>query len=208
MPPSNLSPGAKVNTKANTKPFLTTPLTKSLLTDASYTLFPASAQYTFWDPYFRLAGHTHSAVLHTSFLFRETPTPEGHLLIHCGPGVCGQPGIAHGGFLATVVDEVCGNLISCTRLDEGLGMFTVSLGVGYRRPVFVRDAASTTAADGDDGAGGREQKEEGTVIVATARLERVEGRKVFIEAVIRDAGGEVCTTAEAIFVKRRRAGVL
>jgi acyl-coenzyme A thioesterase PaaI-like protein len=58
-------------------------------------------------------------------------------MVHIGPGVCGQSGIAHGGFLTTVMDEVCGTLIPWTGLDNGLGMFTVSLKLEYKAPVYV-----------------------------------------------------------------------
>ncbi|KAL2794730.1 hypothetical protein BJX66DRAFT_303381 [Aspergillus keveii] len=67
----------------------------------------------------------------------SNPSPEGHLMVHIGPGVCGQSGIAHGGFLTTVMDEVCGTLIPWTGLDNGLGMFTVSLKLEYKAPVYV-----------------------------------------------------------------------
>ena len=204
--------------------FHTTPLTSTLLTDPSYKSLPQSSASRFVDPFFRITARTSSAVLATHFLYRTAPSPEGHLLIHCGRGVTGQNGIAHGGFLATVMDEVTGNLISATGLDDGLGMFTVKLETGYKRPVFV--GGTTTSSLGGSGSGSSTiggggggdtgetdaEKELGTgasVIVATAKLEKVEGRKVFVEAVIRDQQGEVCTTAEVIFVKKRPAtGVL
>lgn len=102
------------------------------------------------------------------------------------------------------MDEATGNLIAATGLDEGLGMFTVKLDVGYKRPVFVGEPSISSGSD--------VEKELGTgtsVIVATAKLGKTDGRKVFVEAVIRNADGEVCTTADAIFVKKRpAAGVL
>lgn len=111
------------------------------------------------------------------------------------------------------MDETTGNLIAATGLDEGLGMFTVKLDVGYKRPVFVGEPSISGGSGSSSGTGGMEaEKELGTetsVIVATAKLGKIEGRKVFVEAVIRNAEGEVCTTAEAIFVKKRpAAGVL
>lgn len=117
------------------------------------------------------------------------------------------------------MDEVSGNLISVTGLDEGLGMFTVKLALGYKRPVFVGGTTGLSGGGngsiGGGGTGGMDPEElrmgtgAGTVIVATAKLEKIEGRKVFIEAAIRNEEGEVCTTAEVIFVKKRpAAGVL
>jgi acyl-coenzyme A thioesterase PaaI-like protein len=104
-------------------------------------------------------------------------------MVHIGLGVCGQSGIAHGGFLATVMDEVCGTLIHWTGLDNGLGMFTVSLKLEYKAPVYV--------------------PEEGAVIMASVRVERMEGRRMFFGAVLRDAKGVVCTTAQAVFVRKK-----
>ncbi|KAL4903770.1 HotDog domain-containing protein [Aspergillus multicolor] len=204
------------------EPFWQTPLTHSLLKDPSYTIHHPTAdpkttnppsqekQDAGGNPFFRRTCNSEFAVRHTLFLSRthtrirtRTQPPiaqsfngaeaeaeadpgvhaEGRLLLHLGPGVTGQSGIAHGGFLATVLDEVCGNLVAVARLDGGLGMFTASLGLTYKRPVFVGH--------------------EGTVVVASARVVRVEGRKVFIEGVIRDVDGVECTAAEAIFVRKR-----
>ncbi|KAL3473387.1 HotDog domain-containing protein [Aspergillus californicus] len=160
-------------------PFTEHPLTAPLLADKTYTTDETLSQ----DPFFRLTLHSNSTVHTTAFFYRKTPFPIGHLLLHIGPGTCGQADIAHGGFLAAILDEVCGTTIARTGLDGGGGMFTVQLGVGYKKPLRVSGGA------------------EGTVIVATARLKRVEGRKIFVEGVVRDEGG-VCTTAEAVFVKR------
>ncbi|KAL4816499.1 HotDog domain-containing protein [Aspergillus spinulosporus] len=202
------------------EPFLATPLANSILRDPSYTVHalgnPNSGlnpnrnlisnsidpitskeeQEVDVNPFFRITSHSGTAVLQTVFLtgrLKEGQTQvseaktkiEGHLLLRVGRGITGQTGIAHGGFLATVMDEVCGNLVAAANLDEGLGMFTARLSLGYKRPVLVPE------------------DESGTVIVASARVERVEGRKVFIEGIVRDGNGVVCTTAEAIFVKKR-----
>ncbi|KAL2818196.1 HotDog domain-containing protein [Aspergillus cavernicola] len=216
----------------NSNPFTTHPLTAPLLADKSYTQVPQVPpqppspspspspkspyspssksnsdsnppkilKHTWHDPFFlkTTSSSTATALLRATFLFRTSTspssTPTGHLLLHLGPDICGQPGIAHGGFLATVLDEVCGNLINYAGLDGGVGMFTGGLDVKYKRPVLV-----------DDREGG-----EGTVIVATAtaRVGMGMGRKVVVEGVIRDSSGEVCTTAEAVFVKKRGEGVL
>jgi acyl-coenzyme A thioesterase PaaI-like protein len=204
------------------EPFLENPLANSILKDPSYTVHalgnPNSGlnlnrnlisnsidpitsnekQEVDVDPFFRITSHSGTAVIQTLFLTgrpkaKQTQVSdaeakekiEGHLLLRVGRGITGQTGIAHGGFLATVMDEVCGNLVAAANLDEGLGMFTARLSLGYKRPVLVPE------------------DESGTVIVASARVERVEGRKVFIEGVVRDGNGVVCTTAEAIFVKKR-----
>ncbi|KAL4738437.1 HotDog domain-containing protein [Aspergillus similis] len=204
------------------EPFLANPLATSILRDPPYTVYALGnpnpgldlnrnlisnsidpvtfkeKQEVDVNPFFRITNHSGTAVLQTVFLtgrpkakqtqvsVAEAKTKiEGHLLLHVGRGITGQTGIAHGGFLATVMDEVCGNLIAAANLDEGLGMFTARLSLGYKRPVLVPE------------------DERGTVIVASARVERVEGRKMFIEGTVRDENGVVCTTAEAVFVRKR-----
>jgi acyl-coenzyme A thioesterase PaaI-like protein len=92
----------------------------------------------------------------------------------------GQYPISHGGFLAAVLDEVCGRVLGMNRLDKGQGMKTAYLNVSYRKPVVVPG-----------------------VILATARLVKTEGRKMFVNAAIKDASGDACTTAESLFVRSR-----
>lgn len=61
------------------------------------------------------------------------------------------------------------------------------LRVGFRRLVFVDGLKNK------EGRGGR--------LLLTARVERVEGRKVFVSQ------GEVCKTAEAVFIKNKKAAL-
>ncbi|KAL4873992.1 HotDog domain-containing protein [Aspergillus spectabilis] len=197
-PPS--PPNQNTNTYFHQNPHpLYTPL---LTTCPPYTIsstLSTTPHITPRDPFFTLTTKPPSPAVHdTLFLHRTSPTPIGHMLLHIGPGVNGQIGIAHGGFLATVLDEVCGTLIDVAGLDGGRGMFTVYLGVGYKRAVLVPEVEKDK--EGSEGDGGK-----GTVILATARLKRVEGRKVFVEGEIRDMAGEVCTTVEAVFVKKGAA---
>ncbi|KAL2843300.1 HotDog domain-containing protein [Aspergillus pseudoustus] len=184
----------KATTDADSAYFLAHPLTSPLLRDKSYTQIPGGSALHH-DPFFRRAARTNSAVLKSAFIFRALPNPEGHLFLQVGHGVCGQSGVAHGGFLATVMDEVSGNLIASARLDEGLGMYTAALNMGYKRPVLVEGYDLVTGEGNGDG--------RGSVVTATARLGRVEGRKVFMAAEIRDESGELCTTAELVFVKKK-----
>jgi acyl-coenzyme A thioesterase PaaI-like protein len=102
------------------------------------------------------------------------------VLMRVGRGIMGQYPISHGGFLAAVLDEVCGRVLGMNRLDKGQGMKTAYLNVSYRKPVVVPG-----------------------VILATARLVKTEGRKMFVSAAIKDASGDACTTAEALFVRSK-----
>ncbi|KAL4946001.1 hypothetical protein BDV06DRAFT_183380 [Aspergillus oleicola] len=206
--------------------FLSTSLTKTLLSPTNgppYKVHQTAATSSkIPNPFFNITARTPSppsfpsdpqsttttkppAILNTLFLSRPSPTVQGHLLIHCGPGITGQNAIAHGGFLATVLDEVCGNLISAEGVDGGLGMFTVRLDVRYVRPVFVDDF---DVSGGEGGGQGGKGKGEASVIVASAQIERVEGRKVFVSACVKDSDGEVCTRGDAVFVKKKGQAAL
>ncbi|GFF93635.1 alpha-1,3/1,6-mannosyltransferase alg-2, partial [Aspergillus lentulus] len=99
---------------------------------------------------------------------QERKRERGYLLLHLGAGVSGQPDIAHGGFLATVLDQVTGTLIRASGLDRGRGAVTVYLNVNYQAPVKVPG-----------------------VVVARAEIGRVEGRKIFVvgEIFVAEADG-------------------
>jgi acyl-coenzyme A thioesterase PaaI-like protein len=118
---------------------------------------------------------------------RQQEKGQGYLLLHLGAGVSGQPDIAHGGFLATVLDQVTGTLIRASGLDRGRGAVTVYLNVNYKKPVGVPG-----------------------VVVARAEVGRVEGRKIYVVGEIfvaeADGGGErdgVCITCEGMFLVKR-----
>ena len=88
----------------------------------------------------------------------------------------GAPGLAHGGVLATALDEILGSL---NWLLAGPAV-TGRLEVDFRRPVPI-----------------------GETLVVDAEVVGVKGRKVFTKAVGRlgDADGPVAVTASALFVQ-------
>lgn len=101
------------------------------------------------------------------------------MLLDVREGTTGQSGICHGGFIATLLDEVTGRLLS----DHGLPYpFTVLLNVTYKQPVYAP-----------------------AVILARAVMGKVEGRKMFVTATIEDENRTVCATADALFVARKES---
>lgn len=108
-----------------------------------------------------------------------------HVLVHAGEGLTvtgrmvvtrdhqGAPGLAHGGMLTAVLDEVLGSL----NWLIGLPAVTARLEVDFRRPVPV-----------------------GTELLIDARITGVHGRKVFMEAQARFDDGQVALSAAAVFV--------
>lgn len=90
----------------------------------------------------------------------------------------GAPGLAHGGALATVMDELLGSCLWLLHLYS----VTAHLEVDYVRPVPV-----------------------GTTLALSAEGLKVEGRKFYArgEARLDSPDGEVCVRSEGLFVKVR-----
>ena len=109
---------------------------------------------------------------------------EGHMFLDLGRGITGQKGIAHGGFLSAVMDQVTGALLGIVGVDGGMGMWTVALNVVYRNPVFVP-----------------------SVVIVSARVGKIDGRRVWVYGQIEDLRGNVCTTAEVVFVIKRQQAI-
>ena len=85
----------------------------------------------------------------------------------------GPPGCVHGGFIAASFDDVLGIAQSLS----GSGGMTGTLTIRYRRPTPLHED-----------------------VVFEARLDRVEGRKIFTAGVLKGPDGDVTAEAEAIFI--------
>ncbi|SDP18184.1 Acyl-coenzyme A thioesterase PaaI, contains HGG motif [Pedococcus dokdonensis] len=85
----------------------------------------------------------------------------------------GAPGIAHGGAVATVLDDLFGYLLYLT----GGPAVTRQLEVLYASPVIL-----------------------GTTYRLAARVLRAEGRKLYVEADMRDVEGSLVASAAALFL--------
>jgi acyl-coenzyme A thioesterase PaaI-like protein len=93
------------------------------------------------------------------------------------PHWCGAPNVVHGGIQAALLDEVMGVAGHCGFDAEGAEPFdlvTADFSLRYRRPCPA-----------------------GVPLRLEGRVERVEGRDVFVTGEIRSAEGEVLTRAEA-----------
>ena len=104
-----------------------------------------------------------------------------------GKDLCGHPGIIHGGFLATMLDE---GLARCcfAALPNRVGM-TANLNINYRAPAPA-----------------------GTFVVLRAKTTKVEGRKAWVEGHIETLVGEgdtpiILAEATALFIEPRQAAV-
>jgi acyl-coenzyme A thioesterase PaaI-like protein len=111
-------------------------------------------------------------------------------ILEVGPGVNGHPGLAHGGFVATLLDEVFGILIAFKLKAEkegarnqgwetrNLPIFTAYLKTNYKKPVPTP-----------------------SVLLCTATFDRREGKKIFVSGTVEDGKGLVYVTAEALFIE-------
>ncbi|MCW3039857.1 MAG: Thioesterase family protein [Solirubrobacterales bacterium] len=86
----------------------------------------------------------------------------------------GAPGFAHGGAIATALDDTIGTLLMVLRRPA----VTARLEVDYRRPAFV-DADYTVES----------------------WIERIDGRKLHLAGIVRDATGETVAEAAALFLE-------
>ncbi len=134
------------------------------------------------------AGHEDRSPLpphHLNCLGCGPNNPHGHHLqvVRDGEGLLahhvfdarhtGAPGIAHGGAVATVIDDLFGFLLYLV----GEPAVTRHLGVDYLGPVLL-----------------------GTRYEFRAGLDRREGRKLFVSAEGTDEAGNVVAKAEALFI--------
>jgi adenylylsulfate kinase len=107
---------------------------------------------------------------------------------YLGKDLCGHPGIVHGGFLATMLDE---GLARCcfAALPNKVGM-TANLNINYRSPA---------PAD--------------AFVVLRATTTKVEGRKAWVEGRIETLAAEgetpvVIAEASALFIEPRQAATM
>ena len=101
---------------------------------------------------------------------------EGDLVVgdlHLVPWLGGGPGVAHGGILATFLDELMGH----AAMAHGIGAVTATFEIRFLRPTPI-----------------------GSVLRGEAWLARREGRKLWVEAEGRDGSGEVCIEARALYM--------
>jgi acyl-coenzyme A thioesterase PaaI-like protein len=101
-------------------------------------------------------------------------------LLQVGDGLSGWPGVLHGGIVATIMDEVIGEIINVNKKHQAIrraSYMTAYLNITYVRPVAIP----------------------GTILVR-AILEKVDGRKLNVSATVEDGQGTVLTKAEGLFV--------
>jgi acyl-coenzyme A thioesterase PaaI-like protein len=133
-------------------------------------------------------------------------------------GVNGFPGIAHGGFVAAVIDEVMGYLINANltaaRTEVGAGADHAAAAKGQGQ------AASPAAVVPMTGTGEstapmssvmtaeltikyRRPVPTGEVLLVRAWIDKMEGRKIVVRAAVEDQDGQVLSEGLALFIALR-----
>jgi thioesterase superfamily protein 4 len=116
------------------------------------------------------------------------PIREVRTFLELGSGLNGYPNVCHGGFVATMLDEVMGVLLTVNQqwmkqhrgAGEYITQMTVSLNIKYRRPVKTPG-----------------------IILAVAKVIKTEPRKWWIRATIEDSRRTELAIGEALFIEAK-----
>ncbi|KAG1293735.1 hypothetical protein G6F66_005828 [Rhizopus arrhizus] len=103
------------------------------------------------------------------------------MISHFGIHLCGHDGIIHGGFAATVLDEMLA-YVTIPNLPNFTG-FTANLNVDYRKPIIANQW-----------------------VIIKGKLEKLEGRKAWGKACIETLEHTLLTEATALYISPRSDG--
>ena len=124
------------------------------------------------------------------------------VLYDIGPGIGGMPGVAHGGIVATLLDQACGMFIAsvygsavdsllqavdkdcCASIWPDMGTVTLRLDVKYLKYVKAP-----------------------SVIAIRSHLKERKGRKISVENLMEDEDQNVLAKADATFLLRRQSSM-
>ncbi|KAK9812857.1 hypothetical protein WJX72_004768 [[Myrmecia] bisecta] len=117
--------------------------------------------------------------------FYDTKQQRVDCVIQLGSDVCGYPRVLHGGLTAAIFDESFGFLFFALKKQRALPFW----GPAYTAHLEVNYKAKIQA---------------GRLLLCTTEVESIDGRKVWMKAVMRDGpNGKVYATARALFVAPR-----
>jgi acyl-coenzyme A thioesterase PaaI-like protein len=123
----------------------------------------------------------------------DQPIEEVHSLLLLNAGVNGHAHVCHGGVVATVVDEIMSLHLILNKDREAevarkegrvplrVPTVTAELNVTYIKPVVTPQT-----------------------IWVTARISKIDGRKIWLNATVKDGSGTILATAGSLFLRARR----
>ncbi|KAK6383056.1 hypothetical protein LTS17_003726 [Exophiala oligosperma] len=115
-------------------------------------------------------------------------------------GVNGFPGVAHGGFVAAVIDETMGYLI---KAHLRASVTEVAPPPGKAKVTMVPLTSSDTTAavmTGELTIRYKRPMPTGEVLLVRTWVEKIEGRKTYAKAVVEDGEGTVLTEGTSVFI--------
>ncbi|KAH6616581.1 HotDog domain-containing protein [Boeremia exigua] len=133
--------------------------------------------------------------IRTMLTLRPTEDQEGEwmykellVILDLGDGLNGYAQILHGGFATTLLDETCGGLIQLNVFEKvrrfgsqhAMNYLTAYLNTVYKKPIPVPGP-----------------------LLCTAKIERQDGRKLYVRATIEDGEGTIYATGDCMFIKAK-----
>jgi uncharacterized protein (TIGR00369 family) len=107
-------------------------------------------------------------------IYKRSQFDDIRCIVRVGNRLNGYPGIVHGGIIALLFDNSFGVILFTSKIAHAV---TANLNVNYRRP-FRAD----------------------NWIVLNAKIDKVEGRKLFMSATISDENGEILSDCTTLFI--------
>jgi acyl-coenzyme A thioesterase PaaI-like protein len=120
---------------------------------------------------------------------RDPPIQEVFVFFEVGSGVNGYPNTCHGGFVATMLDEVMGIVLNVIQLyensesgrNDSISHMTAYLNTTYLAPVPTP-----------------------SIILATAKVAKVDGRKMWINGTLEDSQRRVMARSESLYIQAKK----
>jgi len=177
-----------------TQYFESVPWTQRLIQDPNYTAVPTPSRKqkkSTEDAMFSETLNTKDAVRACLTLKKRPQTVDSlttdvRLLLSLGYAVNGWPNLVHGGVIGLIIDEAMGTLLqlNANAGDKAIpkALVTASLKITYLRPIPTP-----------------------SILMVTAKLGDINGRKIRVDAVIEDDEGNSMATGEALWVHTRES---
>ncbi|KLU84484.1 hypothetical protein MAPG_03525 [Magnaporthiopsis poae ATCC 64411] len=171
--------------------FISEPWCAKLLTEPSMTVEIPASRYRKPSGEDELFAHTlnNKDNISAYLSIYKTPQPEEAvkeitLLFRLGSGLNGYPATIQGGIVAALFDEATGSILILNMLRRvwpKIPAMTAYLNTTFLKPVPAC-----------------------AVVLCRARVDKIDGRKVFLSAVLEDGNGNALAKAEALFVYRKK----
>lgn len=189
------------------------PWAAALINDKRWTPTPSSNRVpksTGEDAFFAETLDTNRTI-RTMLTLRPSKEEEGDLaykellvIVDLGDGLNGYPQVLHGGFAATLLDETCGGLIQLNVFEKvkRLGSeHAMNYLTACRSPLGRVVGLETDKGATDLNTTYKKPVPVPGPLLCTAKIEQLDGRKLYIRATIEDGTGVVYTTGECMFVE-------